>query len=94
MAEQGSLLLALLYKIFRSNTLCEYMNFCSIHLIDAASIETVKVVLEDYLDLNIKDKKYRYLKERRACLNEHYVVALMSPLVFPLLEALKDQMHP
>lgn len=64
-AEQGPLLQAFPYKILWSNTFNEYVNFCSVTMRNAARTNAVKAVFEDYLDLNIKNKKYRYFEDMR-----------------------------
>lgn len=48
---------------------------------DAATTDVVKVVLKDFSNLGIKKEKYRNFKKRKECVNEYYVVALMSPFV-------------
>lgn len=80
--------------MFQSNAFGEYINFYSVPMMNVASIDAMKNMLEDYIDLNIKDNKYGYFEERRAYLNEHYAMVLMSPPSFPPLEPLKNRTKP
>lgn len=60
-------------------------------LMDVATINAVKKMLADYPDLDLNHKKYGYYEESWDFLDEYYVMALMSPPAFPLLEVLKNQ---
>lgn len=47
MVEQDPLLEVFLYEMLWSNTFNEYINFYSVSMMDAATTDVVKVVLED-----------------------------------------------
>lgn len=87
--EQDLLLQVFLHKLLQSNTFSEYVNFCSIPIMDAA---TVKVVLPDFPNLDIK-KKYGYFEDMRECLNE-FCSYPNEPFVFPLSDTLKSRAEP
>lgn len=59
---QGPALQAFLYKLLWSKEFGHFVNLCRVSVMTMATIDAVKVTLEDFPDLDLRKKEYGYTK--------------------------------
>lgn len=62
---QGLVLEAFLYKLIRFKAFGHYVNMCEMSLMTATTTDAVKVISQDFPDLDLKKPEYGYDEEDR-----------------------------
>lgn len=78
----------LTYKLFSSRTFGEFINSCMKAQIDGAVIEALKMVKDDYSDVNVAQSMYENKTDANDLVDNNLVWAMFNPPRFPTLDFL------